>query len=233
MGFLIVAILIAVIVIILKKVFDMNLKEIKKIAENERLKELTKKYPDNVDICKWYLKKLNNEDVEIEVNESKESCLYIAVTNKILIANIKNTYTRIQTIAHECLHSVQGKKILNFNFGFSNIYLIYFLLITVLALLNILPNKGMFLSILIFLSMTYLLVRNFLENDAMTKAKYLAREYMEDVKISPKEEIDEIVLEFEKINNYGIKGTNYHLYFNVCIKIIVFSLICFVGTVAF
>ena len=233
MEYLIVAIIIAIIVIIIKKIFDINIKKIKKIAENKKLDELTKKYPENIEICKWYLKRLNNESVQIEENDSKESCLYIAVTNKILIANIKNTYTRIQTIAHECLHSIQGKKLLNFNFIYSNIYLLYFGVTSILAMFNVLPNKGLFLSILIFLSMTYLLIRNYLENDAMTKARFLAKEYMEETKISSKEEIEKIIAEYDKINLYGIKGTNYYLYFNTCIKIIIFSLICFVRTVAF
>ena len=36
--------------------------------------------------------------------------LYIVATNTILISNIKDTFTRVQTIAHECLHSIQNKK---------------------------------------------------------------------------------------------------------------------------
>ena len=81
--------------------------------------------------------------------------------------------------------------------------------------------------------MIYLLIRNYLENDAMIKAKYLAKDYMEDIKISSKHEIDEIISEYERINKYGIIGTNYYLFYNTCIKIIIFSLICFVRTVAF
>lgn len=233
MEFIIVAVVVAVLVIISKIVFGINKNEIEQIVKNEKLDKITKKYPENIEICKWCLKKLNNETVTIEENESKENCLYIAVTNKILIANIKDTYTRIQTIAHECLHSIQGKKILMFNFMYSNIYLLYFLVVSVLAAFNILPYKSMFLNILIALSMTYLLIRNYLENDAMIKAKYLAKEYMEDVKISDQSEIDEIISEYGRINEYGIKGTNYYLFFNVCVKIIIFSLICFARTVAF
>lgn len=112
MEFIIVAIIIVIFLIITKIIFEVNFKKIRHIVENDtskHLDDITKKYPENKEICKWYLKKLNNENVEIEENEGKESCLYIAVTNKILIANVRNSYTRIQTIAHECLHSVQGK----------------------------------------------------------------------------------------------------------------------------
>ncbi len=229
MEYIIVAIIVIISLIIAKSIFGVNFKEIKKLVESEKSKELdelTKKYPDNKEICKWYLKKLKNESVEIEENAGKENCLYIAFTNKILIANVRDSYTRIQTIAHECLHSVQGKKILMSNFVFSNIYLLYFALILVLAIFKILPYKMLFLGIFIFLSMLYLLIRNYLENDAMTKARYLAKDYMDEVQLSTKEEIEEIVSEFDKINLIGIRATNYQLFLNVSIKIIIFCIIC-------
>ena len=233
MEFLIVVIVLIIVIFILKKVFIINYKEMKKMGYNEKLDNATQKYPDNKEICKWYLKKLNNETVEIEENIGRESCLYIAVTNKILIANMKNSFTRIQTIAHECLHSIQGKNLLIFNFIFSNIYLLYFIVISVLAAFNILPNNWLFLGVLSVLSMVYLSVRVYLENDAMIKAPYLAKEYMQDAKISSKEEVEEIINEYNRINPAGIKGTNFQLFLNVSIKIIIFSLICFVRIVAF
>lgn len=233
MDFLVVIIVLVLMIVITKWVFDINFKEMKKMGTNERLDNLTQKYPDNKDICKWCLKKINNEDVTIEENMGRESCLYIAVTNKILIANMKNSFTRIQTIAHECLHSIQGKKLLMFNFIYSNIYLLYFLVTSVLAAFKVLPNTWLFLAILIVLSMVYLCIRVYLENDAMIKAPFLAKEYMEDAKISSKEEIDEIINEYNRINPSGIKGTNFQLFFNVSVKIIIFSLICFIRIVAF
>lgn len=234
MEFLIVAIVTVIIVIIIKFIFDINLKKMKEIVQNDKLDKLAKKYPENKEICKWYLKHLDNESVEIEENTDKETCLYIAVTNKILIANTKQSYTRIQTVAHECLHSIQGKRILNFNFIYSNLYLIYFVVIVALAIFKVNPAIWMLLlSIFIILSMTYLLIRNYLENDAMIKARYLAKEYMEDVKISSTKEIEDIISEYDRINVFGIRGTNYQLFFNVCTKIIIFSLICFIRTVAF
>ncbi|MBO4292799.1 MAG: hypothetical protein J5881_00170 [Clostridia bacterium] len=229
MEFIIVAIIVVIFLVITKSIFGVSLKEIKQLVDStksKKLDELTKKYPDNKEICKWYLKKLNNKDVQIEENEGKENCLYIAVTNKILIANVRNSYTRIQTIAHECLHSVQGKKILMSNFIFSNIYLLYFAVISILAIFKLLPYKMLFLGIQIFLSMVYLLIRNYLENDAMTKARYLAKDYMDEIQISSKDEINEIVSEFDKINLIGIRATNYQLFLNVSVKIVLFCIIC-------
>ncbi len=174
------------------------------------------------------MKKLKNQNVKIEENTESETSLYIAITNKISIANISNTYTRIQTIAHECLHSVQDRKILNFNFIFSNLYILYFLVICILAILKMLPNKMLFLSIYLLLSMVYYMVRIYLENDAMIKARYLAKEYMEEEKISTPEEISKIVQGFDKINTLGIKCVNYQFFLNIIIKLFIFSLICMI-----
>ena len=123
MEFLIVIFVTIIFSVLLGYVFSFNKKKILELVKNQKLDDIAKKYPSNVDICKKYLRKLNNENVKIEENEDTEASLYIAITNKIVIANISNTFTRIQTIAHECLHSVQDRKILIFNFIFSNIYI--------------------------------------------------------------------------------------------------------------
>ena len=226
MEYLILAIIILIIVIILKFIFEYKLKNLKELEKDEELDKLADKYPDNIDMCKSYLKMLNNDSVEIEENKDSQTSLYIAVTNKISIANVRNTYTRIQTIAHECLHSVQDRKLLMFNFWFSNVYLLYFLIISILEIFNILPYKMMFLVIFILLSFVYYMVRAFLENDAMIKAKYLAKDYMENMKISTKEEIEKIVSGFDKINNKGIKCINYNLFLGCMIKILIFLILC-------
>lgn len=226
MEFIIVAIISLIITIILKYMFNYNMKKIKTIAEDKELDKIATKYPSNIEICKSYLKMLNNESVKIEENKDAEASLYIAITNKISIANIQKSYTRIQTIAHECLHSVQDRKLLLFNFIFSNIYLLYFVVICILAVFKILPYKMMFLAILILFSLVYQTVRAFLENDAMIKAKYLAKNYMEEKKISDKKEIEKIVLGFDKINDVGIRCVNYNLFLGLMIKILLFSIIC-------
>ena len=105
--------------VILKYLFDVNIRKIKQICEDKELDNLTQKYPNNIEICKWYLKKLKNENVKIEEDKSSNSTLYLINNNKIFLANLNNSYTRIQTIAHECLHSIQSKRILWFNFIFS------------------------------------------------------------------------------------------------------------------
>lgn len=228
MEFIIIAIIAIILSILLGYLFDYNKNKIKHIADDKELDELASKYPSNIEICKKYLKKLKNQNVKIEENTESETSLYIAITNKISIANIANSYTRIQTIAHECLHSIQDRKILNFNFLFSNLYILYFFTICILAIFKMLPNKMLFLSIYLLLGMVYYMVRIYLENDAMIKARYLAKEYMEEEKISTPEEINKIVQGFDKINTLGIKCVNYQFFLNIIIKLFIFSLICII-----
>lgn len=229
MEFIITAIITIVLTVILKFVFDYNMKVLKNIGKDDELDEIAKKYPSNIQMCKEYLKKLGNEKVKIEENKESEASLYIAITDKISIANISKTYTRIQTIAHECLHSIQNRKILIFNFAFSNIYISYYAVICVLAILKLLPYKILFLSIFLILSLVYYMVRVYLENDAMIKARYLAKEYMEEKNISSKDEIKRLVSGFDKINDVGIKCINYNFFLRIMIKVLIFSIICIIG----
>lgn len=225
MEFIVLLIIMILIYIVLRFMFDVNIKELKRIGEDRELDELTQKYPENIEMCKWYLKKLNNENVKIEEDKNSNATLYLVTSNKIFIANLKNSYTRIQTIAHECLHSIQSKKLLWFNFVFSNVYLIYFVVVCVLAIFKILPCKMLFLSILMLFGFVYYAVRTYLENDAMIKARFLAKEYMQEMKISDQKEIDRIVDKYDELNNIGIRITNFKFLSNVLIKNIILTLI--------
>lgn len=195
MEFIILIIVLLLILLSLAKIYDVKLKYLKEFAENEELKynDIIKRYPSNIEVCKYILKMLNNNNVKIEEDKSANTCLYIAITNKIIIANVKDSYTRIQTIAHECLHSIQDRKILLFNFIFSNIYLIFFAVSMILGIFKLIPNKMIFVCLMFIFSYIYYFVRSYLENDAMIKAKYLAKEYMIDTKISSDDEIKAII----------------------------------------
>ena len=225
MEFIVLLIIVIVVYLILRFIFDFNVKKIKELGEDKELDKLTQKYPENVEICKWYLKKLKNENVKIEEDKNSNATLYLVMSNKIFIANLKESYTRIQTIAHECLHSIQSKKLLWFNFIFSNVYLVYFGVICILALLKILPMKMTFLSIFIVFSMVYYAVRTYLENDAMIKARFLAKEYMQEKAISTREEIDKIVNKYDELNDIGIRCTNFQFLSNILVKIIILAVI--------
>ena len=226
MEFLIIIILTIILLILLGYIFSINKKKILKLAKNQELDNISKKYPSNIDMCKKYLEKLDNRNIKIEEDNNKKTSLYIAITNKIVIANINNSFTRIQTIAHECLHSIQDRKILIFNFIFSNIYLLYYLIICILALFDLLQYKTMFLIIFLIIALTRYVVRTYLENDAMIKAKFLAKDYLEEEKISSKEEIEKIIKTFDKLNDLGIKYMHYQFLLEIMIKTLIFSIIC-------
>lgn len=228
MEFIIIGILAFISTLVLQHVFDYHKKELKTIGEDNELDALAKSYPTNIEMCKEYLKKLKNEKVKIEEDKNAEASLYIAVLDKILIANIQKSYTRIQTIAHECLHSIQSRKILLFNFIFSNIYLLYFVAICALLVFKVLPNKMMFLTIFLLLSIMYYAVRIYLENDAMIKARYLAKEYMQEKKISTPEEIEKLVAGFDKINDVGIKCVNYRFFMEIMLKLFILATLCLI-----
>ena len=227
MEFLVIILICIIFLIILLKIFEVNLKKIKEMTNIKELDDIVSNYPENIEICKQYLKKLKNENAKIEEQPNSDATIYVAISNKICIGNLKKSYTRIQTIAHECLHSIQDKKILLFNFIFSNIYLIYFVITFIIACFGKLPYQMTFLAVLTILSLIYYTVRMYLENDAMIKARYLAKEYMIEKNISTKEEIDSVINQYDILNNIGIKCVHYQLLLNVFIKIILFSLVCF------
>lgn len=225
---LIIIIIAVIAIIIISLLMQINVKKMEKIATDESLNKLAEKYPSNTEICKEILKKLDNENVKIEEDENSNSTLYIAIQNKISIGNTHGSYTRIQTMAHECLHSIQDKKLLIFNFVYSNIYLLYFIIICLLVILKKLPNEMLFSNILLIMSFIYYVIRIFLENDAMIKAEFLAKDYMLEKKISSKQEIEMLVNGFKTLNNGCIKGTNCSIFVNIMIKIAVFNLLALI-----
>lgn len=215
-----------VILLVMAKVYDINMRKLKQFVEYEETKfnKIVDNYPSNIEICKAVLKKLNNNKVKIEENKEAKTSMYIAISDKIVIADVKNSYTRIQTIAHECLHSIQSRKIQLFNFVYSNIYLLYFIVTIILALLNKIQDSMLYISIMITLSYIYYFVRSYLEDDAMTKAKYLAEDFMKEAKVSSENEIDKIVKSYEKLNDIGIKTVNYQLMLGTLIKVIILAI---------
>ena len=220
---LIIIIVAVIAIIIVNSMMKMNIKELEKIALNAELNEITMKYPDNKEICKTILKKLGNKTTQIEEDTNSDATLYIAIQDKISIGNTHDSFTRIQTMAHECLHSIQDRKMLLFNFIFSNIYLLYFLITCVLIVIKRLPNEMMFSNILLILSFIYYVIRIFLENDAMIKAEFVAKDYIQKQNISSKEEVERLCEGFKKINNQGIKGTNCSLFVKIMIKVVIFN----------
>lgn len=205
-----VAVILATIVA-LKNIFKLDFKEAKKLDENKELEKLTDRFPDNIQIAQEMLEMLNNKNVKIEEMKNTSTSLYIAVTNKIQIADMKNNYARIQTIAHECIHSVQDRRLLIFNFIFSNFIMLYWIIITILTITNKIQNIEPQMFIMLLFITIKIVVRGYLETDAMTKSTFLAEKYIKQKNILKEEQIENLLTEYKKINKIGIPYTIVHI----------------------
>ena len=178
-------------------------------------------------MCKDILKELDCKDVKVNVAPEYNSCLYTIFNNTITIGKFKEEYMKPQTIAHECIHASQNKITLWANFIFTNIYLLFWIVISVLALLNKLPNTSVFIIAFIFASLIQYII-NSLENEAMLKAKFIAKEYIEENKTLNKEEEQLLLNEYDRVNKLGIPFMNYYQISMNIIKIMILAFICLI-----
>lgn len=192
------------VIVLLRYIFKIDFKKAKELNCNKELEELTNKFPENIDIAKEMLEMLENKKVKVEQAKNTETSLYIAVTNKISIADMKNNYARIQTIAHECIHSVQNRRLLLCNFIVSNINIIYIIAISILTYIGKIQNTMFQLFILSLFLIIRFAIRSFLEIDAMTKARYFAEKYIRSKNILTDDETEKILKEYDKINEQGV-----------------------------
>lgn len=225
MGEIVCLVLCIMAIALLRIIFKISYRKAKELEENNELQKITDKFPENVEVAKEMLEMIHNNDVKIEQAKNTKTSLYIAITNKISIADLKDNYGRLQTIAHECMHSVQDKTLLMFNFVFSNIIIIYYIVAVILTVCKLFTNNIMQAFILLMLALIQFSVRGYLEIDAMTKSKYLAKEYIEKKGLCTEEEKNKLITEYDRINNMGIPFTLYYLLTNSLIKIIVFLII--------
>lgn len=231
MGMVLVLIGSIITIVLVYYLFEINFKKIKKLTENERINKLVEKFPNDEQVCKTMLDMLENNKVKIKKSENKKdkTSVYVAITDTIIIGNLRGVHTRIQTIAHECLHSIQSRKLLLFNFVFTNIYNLYFIITTILTILGILKNTNIQITILLLMGFLYYIVRSYLEIDAMINAKYLADEYMKEYiqnnGVCTINEVNDITKEHERINKLGIPAYIFSLFFKVMIKMIIYIII--------
>lgn len=212
--------------IFLKFGMNIQLKEILKLKDktNKELDNITSKLPSDEEICQEILTKLgNNSNVTIKKDEQGHDCLYLVFNNSILLGKFKADFIRIQTIAHECVHSVQNKLTLWFNYLFSNFYIIYFIIISLLTIFNKINNTNFQIILLLLFGMIQYAVRAYLENEAMSKAPFIAKEYLISKDVSNKE-IDQLLQEYQHINSVGIPFVNYHLILKNLLKVMIYCI---------
>lgn len=218
-------ILLVTTIILFKLIFKINFKKAKELQQNKELEKITNKFPENIEVAKEMLDMLNNKGVKIEEAKDTSTSLYIAVTNKISIADMKNNYARLQTIAHECLHACQDRTLLLFNFIFSNINIIYFLVISILTIFKVINNQMLQIAILMLFALIKFSVRSFLEIDAMTKSRYLVEKYIDNKKICTNEDKEQLLKEYDKINKIGIPFVVDNLLTSGLITVLIYTII--------
>jgi len=221
--YIILIILIILILLLLYYVFDINIKKIKKLSEDNSLKEISEKIPTNKEVCKNILDILNHKQIKIEEDDQANSSLYIAIFDKIVLGKMKIDYIRVQTIAHECVHATQSKKMQMFNFIFSNIYLIYYIVCIFLTIFGILTNYSLQIFILTLFAFIHYIIRSFLEIDAMTKAPWIAEKYLN--LILNKEESEQLLQKYDIINKLGVPFVCFNIVANSLVKILLYLLI--------
>lgn len=202
----------------------MNLRKkiqyLKQVKEREDLNEIIKRLPDNEIVCRQMLTMLQKDDVKVEKSkvDNTNVSLYLVMKNMILIGNMEENFTRIQTIAHECIHSIQDKKILKFHFYFSNFYQIFFgICILCFFFLRNSEIKWILAALFLLASILIYFLRYPLERDAMTRARDLAKKYLEERKVK-KQEIELVMTEYDKINKIGIPMYQMYLIFQLILK---------------
>lgn len=213
-----------VVIIVLKILIQAKLKKIKEIGTNENLNRITNNFPENVEIAKKILKSLNNETTKVKENDQNESSFYFVLTDTITIANIRNSYTRIQTIAHECIHSVQNKGILLFHNIYSHLYQLYFIALIILTAVGVVKNYLLQIIVLLILHSVFYMIRSYLEMDAMIKARYIAKEYMKQENIIKEDDQEKIINAYDKLNEKGIRLANYQYFIGGLVKVIIFCM---------
>ena len=214
--------------ILLKNFLNIKFNSIKKMSDRctDELEHLSIKFPSDEKICRDILKKINNNrEVKIKIDEEYSSCIYTIFNNTIILGKFKQNYMKIQTIAHECIHSCQNKRTLWANFIFTNIYLIYFAFIVILELFNVLPYANIHTIILIFLGIIQYIIRFSLENEAMIKARYIAKEYIEENRILEEEEKKKLLAEYDEVNSIGITFVNFHLISKNMMKDLIYAIV--------
>ena len=203
-----------------------DFKKLRGIVEDVKLTETIKKFPSNTEICKQTLKKLNKEDVKVEEDNSSKTSVYLVFKNKIVIGKA-NVITRIQTVIHECIHTTQDKRLLKFNVIFANINNLYLLIISILSLFNKISYSTATIRLwgLALMQLTLYAVRSFLETDAMTRAEFMAQDYIKETGYVSQEEKEKIIQTYKDVNKAGIKSYNYVLLMKALIKLLIYAII--------
>lgn len=208
MNYTIILITSLIILVVLKIVIGANISKVKKIGNNKEIEEIVNKFPDNIKICNDILNDINKK-VKIKEDENSKTSYYVVVTDTIIIGKV-NSPARIQTTIHECIHSMQNKKTLIFNYIYSNLYNLYFLILLVLFATNKINSQLLHVFIFFMISVLWFVIRSYLEIDAMIRAEYETEKYIDKINILNLVEKNKLMEYYRNLNK--IRNTNIHIF---------------------
>ena len=115
--------------------------------------------------------------------------------------------------------------VLLFNFIFSNINILYLIIISILTLTKTVQDTMLQIFVLTMFATIKFAVRGFLEIEAMTKSKYLAKEYIESKNILTKEEEKNLLEKYDEINKLGVPFMSVRILTGSLCGILVYAII--------
>lgn len=160
------------------------------------MENILERKPDQ--ICKDILNQIKNDNVNVELDDSSSTNLYVFISNTIYISNKKvktkksieeQNKSKLLVVAHECAHSVQPKILQLINFILSNIEIILFLAILFMTFILKYTNPILqytYVGVLV-LSM---FIRLYLEMDATIKSVKLTIRYLLENGVEKYEVVD-------------------------------------------
>lgn len=176
--------------------FNLYVKNYIKLSEKDLLQLNINE--DNISICKQILRELNNNHTQVEYNKDKKSNLsyYNHDKDAIILKTDNKSSSRIIQIAHECVHTMQPKTYLAANKIFSNIQMLYFIIVLI-CIFYIETNELLLISIQMIILLGTVFVKTVIEGDASYRSVKLVEEYLEN-KIT-KEEKEKYIQESSEL----------------------------------
>ena len=161
---------------------------------DNNISKVVEKIGDNEKIANEILSFIGNNKTKVEKNEDPKikSSFYNFNTDKITIKNTEDLKdcSRIVHISHECIHSIQNKKLGFTHFILSNIQILYFLGIFIYFFYNKdLELRFNLLLIQFFIFILTFFIKVTLESDATYRGPELAFTYLKD-KVNEKDLTD-------------------------------------------
>lgn len=201
--------------------------ELLKYENDEELKKIVKKLPDNDEVAFDILKSLGNNTTKIQKEKDFTNSYYVFLKDTIYLAdNEKNNngVSRICLLAHECKHSIQSKLLQWLNFVFSNIEMILFF---VVFIINIFLKNSVLMYIYLAVSALSILFRAILEFDAVLSSTKISKKYL-DSKLTD-EESRKLTNVYEKYTKKLLPLFGISLFGWKIIKAILNVIIVFIG----